>query len=241
MSTYVLVHGSFHGGWCWEKIVPQLVQAGHKVVALDLPAHGEDTTPIAEVTLQSYVDTVLQVIDSRKEKVILVGHSFGGMVISQAAEQRPELIQSLVYVTAMIPQDGQFGMQVGDPNNPALAHLIVNEAEGWGRVEDEYIPGIYYNDCSPEDVQAAMARLVVEPLGPYYQPVSLTAARFGQLPKFFVECLQDNAISPAYQKMYYTQTPVQKVFTLNASHSPFLSVPNELAQALLSVAKTPVA
>lgn len=77
MSTYLLVHGSFHGGWCWEKIVPQLVQAGHNVVALDLPAHGEDSTLVASVTLQSYVDTVLRVLDTRKEPVILVSHSFG--------------------------------------------------------------------------------------------------------------------------------------------------------------------
>lgn len=234
MSTYVLVHGSFHGGWCWEKVVPSLVKAGHKVVAVDLPAHGEDKTPIAEVTLKSYVDTVLRVIDSRKEPVILVGHSFGGFVVSQVAEYRPDRIEALIYLTAFLPVNGQTSIQMVDPDSQVGANLIINEQEGWADVRAEAKPGIYYNDCSPEDVQFALSHLVVEPLRPNLEPVYLSPENFGRVPKFYIECLQDNAVTPGYQKFLYTQTPCQQVFTLNTGHSPFLSAPDELVSILLT-------
>jgi len=95
MSTYVLIHGAWHGAWCWKNIIPFLEKNGHKVVAPDLPGHGEDKRPIAEVTLQAYTDRVCQILDEQSEPVILVGHSMGGVVITQTAEYRPEKIKSL--------------------------------------------------------------------------------------------------------------------------------------------------
>ena len=86
MSTYVLVHVSWGGAWCWDRVAPLLEQAGHHVVAFDLPAHGEDTTPVEQVTLASYTDRVVAVLDAQSEPVILVGHSHGGVVITQVAE-----------------------------------------------------------------------------------------------------------------------------------------------------------
>ena len=78
MSTYVLIHGAFHGGWCWDKVVPLLEAAGHKVVAPDLPSHGRDDTPIAEVTLDTYARRACEVAAAQSEPVIIVGHSMGG-------------------------------------------------------------------------------------------------------------------------------------------------------------------
>ena len=75
MSTFVLVHGAWHGAWCWEKVVPLLEGAGHEVVTLDLPGHGEDGTPALEVTMESYTDRVVGALDARSEPVVLVGHS----------------------------------------------------------------------------------------------------------------------------------------------------------------------
>lgn len=238
MSTYILVHGSFHGGWCWNKVVPQLVKAGHKVVALDLPAHGEDTTPIPQATMQAYVDTVLQVVDTRKEPVILVGHSFAGMIISQVAEQRPDAVQSLIYLAALLPVNGEFAMQYfsAAPDSPVVGNVIINEAEGWISVNEDAIPGLYYNDCSAEDIAYAKANFVKEPLQPYTAPVTLTAENFGRVRKYYVKCLQDNAVVPAMADMFLARTAVNQVFTLDASHSPFFSAPEELADILKSVA-----
>ena len=94
MATYVLVHGAWHGAWCWFKVIPLLEKRGHKVVALDLPSHGRDKTPTSSVTLQSYADRVCQTLDECSEPVVLVGHSMGGVVITQAAEQRPKKSRS---------------------------------------------------------------------------------------------------------------------------------------------------
>src|SRR4051794_784768 len=87
--TYVLVHGAWHGAWCWKKVLPLLRQRGHRAVALDLAGHGEDHTPVAGITLETYVDQILSCVhkEAHGEPVTLVGHSFGGLVITQAAEQ----------------------------------------------------------------------------------------------------------------------------------------------------------
>ncbi len=102
MSTFVLVHGSWHGAWCWNKLTPLLEREGHAVIAPDLPGHGEDWTPIPEISLQSYVDRVGEALDSAPEPAILVGHSMAGTVISQLAEQRPDQVAGLVYLCAFL-------------------------------------------------------------------------------------------------------------------------------------------
>lgn len=98
MSVFLLIHGA----WCWEKIIPSLEAAGHQVITIDLPGHGEDQTPISEVTFDVYANRVVEIIDELDREVILVGHSMGGIAVSQAAEYRPNRIKSLVYITAFL-------------------------------------------------------------------------------------------------------------------------------------------
>ena len=81
MATFVLIHGAWHGGWCWRKVVPHLEAAGHTVIAPDLPSHGDDPTPAAEVTLDDYVRRVCEILDAQDEPVVLVGHSMGGLLV----------------------------------------------------------------------------------------------------------------------------------------------------------------
>ena len=91
MSTYVLIHGAWHGGWCWKKVVPLIEKEGHTVVAPDLPGHGEDKRPIAEITLQAYADRVCQILDEQSEPVILAGHSMGefSALVASSLPPRP--------------------------------------------------------------------------------------------------------------------------------------------------------
>ena len=111
MSTYVLIHGAYLGAWCWKKIIPLLEKEGHKVVAPDLPGHGENKRPIAEITLQTYTDHLCEILDEQPDPVILVGHSLGGVVITQTAEYRPEKIRKLVYVAGYLLRNGEFQYQ----------------------------------------------------------------------------------------------------------------------------------
>ena len=98
MSTYILIHGAWHGAWCWDKVISLLKKEGHAAVALDLPGHGDDKTPIAEVTLQAYADRVCEVTSAQSEPVILVGHSLGGNLVLNYALRRHHRLRGLVAV-----------------------------------------------------------------------------------------------------------------------------------------------
>jgi pimeloyl-ACP methyl ester carboxylesterase len=122
MSTYVLVHGAWHGAWCWSKVVSLLEGAGHKAIALDLPGHGRDDTPIAQVTFEAYCDKVREIVEAQPESVILVGHSMGGRVVTQVAELRPDRIMTLVYIAAILLRHGENTM----PADPACINSIAS-------------------------------------------------------------------------------------------------------------------
>ena len=103
---FVLVHGAFGGAHVWERVIPGLQAAGHTVEAIDLPGSGEDRTPVAEVTLRRYAERVCEAL-AAGPPAVLVGHSMGGMAITQAAALRPDLPTGLIYVAAFLPAEGE--------------------------------------------------------------------------------------------------------------------------------------
>lgn len=234
MSTYILIHGSWNGSWCWEKVAPLLEKQGHRVITPDLSGHGQDKTPIPEILLQTYVDRVLEILDAQPEPVILVGHSMGGIVISQAAEYRPDKIKILVYLCAILLRNGQSCVQVQEQESDSLIkpNLILPEDQSYVTLREEAIKEIFYEDCSDEDVVRAKSLMVLEPAAPITTPISITEENFGRVPRVYIECLHDRAISPSLQKKMYTALSCLKVISMNTSHSPFFSAPEELATHL---------
>src|SRR5690606_27144500 len=107
MSTYLLVHGAWHGAWCWNRLIPLLHDAGHKVITPDLPGHGDDNTPVKDISAKLYVDSLRAIILAQQEPVRLVGHSMAGMVISRVADVIPDHIHTLIYLTGFLLGDGQ--------------------------------------------------------------------------------------------------------------------------------------
>jgi pimeloyl-ACP methyl ester carboxylesterase len=237
MSTYVLIHGAWHGKWCWDKVVPLLEKEGHKVVAPDLPGHGKDSTPIGDISLQLYSERVCQILDTQSEPVILVGHSMGGIVITQAAEYRPEKIKKLVYLTAFLLQNSEFLLQYAgqDETSAVTANLVVAEDHSCATVKAEALREAFYSDCSDEDAMMATSLLVPQSVVPLATPVSTSTHNFGRLPRVYISCLRDRAITPAIQKLMYSNLPCEQLIQMDTSHSPFLSAPEELAGHLLSL------
>lgn len=237
MSTYVLIHGAWHGAWCWDKLAPLLQDQGHTVIAPDLPAHGQDITPISEVTLQSYANRVCEAVNKQTEPVILVGHSLGGVSITQAAEQCPTRVKKLVYLSAFLLPNGVARLGYGDDISGSLLeqNKALSEDKTVIYFNESGLEATFYHDCSTQDIVKAKALTRPEPTAGIVTPVRFTAENFGRIPRVYIECLQDRAILPELQKRMYTETTVERVISMNTSHSPFFSAADELAKNLIDL------
>jgi pimeloyl-ACP methyl ester carboxylesterase len=236
VSSFVLVHGAWHGGWCWDKVVPLLEAEGHSVTAIDLPGHGSNPSAVAGMTLDAYAREIAGAVERAEAPVILAAHSMGGMPSTQAAELVPEKIEALVYVCAFLPGNGQSLMQLADndPDAQVLPNLHVDEEAGVCEVAEDARVACFYAECA-EDAAAAAVRLVPESLAAFATPVSVTEERAGSVRRVYVECLRDGAISIAKQREMHAARPCERVLAIDTDHSPFLSRPEELAAHLLTV------
>ena len=237
MSTFVLVHGAYHGAWCWYRLKPELESRGHEVVTFDLPAHGIDGTPYAEATLDGYVDRVCEAVDEAGDPPVLVGHSMAGMLITAAAERVPSEIDTLVYLTAYLPGDGESMLDQRSEASLVTQHFEVDEERGVGWVPEAWLDEAFYADCSAEDRALARSLVRPEPIDPISTPVAATDERFGRVRRVYVGCTEDRAITPAQQETAVEAHGVDRELTLEASHSPFLSMPGATADALETAAE----
>lgn len=238
-KTFVLVHPAWHGSWCWQKVVPLLEAKGHKVVVFDLPGHGKDRTPPAQLTLQDYVRKVVQMANAQPESVVLVGHSSGGIVISQAAEQLgPKKVDKLVYLDAFLPKDGESLIAVvqksfvppppGVEPPPSLASNVAPDGKTC-TLTNQMVEDLLYTDCSAADIAFAKARLCPEPMTTFITPVQVTQARFGAIPKYYILCTEAKDFD---KRNIPANGPCQKVYTLPSGHMPFFSMPERLVAVL---------
>jgi pimeloyl-ACP methyl ester carboxylesterase len=234
---FVLVHGAWHGAWCWYKIVAGLEDAGHRVTAIDLPSAGIDPTPAGSVTLQAQADRIVATLDTVAEPVILVGHSAGGPPISLAAEARPDGIQKLVYLTAFLLPDATSIATVALQDKGTLipAHLTFNP-DGTFEVERSARQEIFYNECDERDIALAQTLLRPASLRSNTDAVAV-GDRFARVRRFYVSCLHDHAISPDTQRAMYTALPCERVFSIRSDHSAFLSHPTMLLRILATIAR----
>ena len=235
MKTYLLIHGAMHGGWCWAKVAPLLEAAGHRVIAPDLPGHGRDKTPLAEVDLRAYVDRVVSIMADQAEPVVLVGHSMAGLTITQAAGQRPDLIRRLVYVTAhsINPGESLSGNRSLTPDSLAAKHRRVDPVSGGLTIDRGRLKEVYYNLCSDDDIAWAADRLVPQAALIYKETLDVDRAVVDARPKNYVICLRDRAIPAHRQEQLAANWTMDRIDRLESDHSPFLSMPDRLAELLL--------
>jgi pimeloyl-ACP methyl ester carboxylesterase len=237
--TIVLVHGAFEDSSVWGHVTPKLEADGYKVVAVDLP--GRPSSPLSpdKVSLDLYRDTVVKALSTTKGPVVLVGHSFGGIVIADVAEKTPKKIKTLVFLAAYLPQDGDslVSMAQKDADAKIGPHLQIQKEKGIASIEYSARADLFANGA-PEGLRKAIPDLILdEPLAPLATPVHVTAANFGKVDKVYIHTAFDQVISPAFQAQMVAATPVRKEFTLQTGHTAFLTDPNGLAEDIEQAAK----
>lgn len=234
-KLFILVHGAWHAKWCWKYVEPLLIEAGHGVISVDLPGHGNHHDSFASISLATYVDHVTHLIQLQHQPVTLVGHSLAGIVISQVAENIPHKIQELIYVAAFIPEHGKSLMDEAEKNKlPGIGAEFIFDEENHAidLKRSERINELFYHLCKAEDQKLAFSRLQKEPARPFRDPIQLTAEKFGKVQKKYIECKEDKSLHHKDQKRMHSKHGCH-VIQIKADHSPFLSAPYALAKALI--------
>lgn len=230
MAEFLLIHGSCHGAWCWRDVVPALAALGHGVRVLDLPGHGADRTPAAQVTLRGYAEAILAAIPA---PVTLVGHSMAGFPITLAAELAPEKIARLVYLCAYVPVPGLSlaDMRRAGPRQPLLEAIAVAPDGVTFTFRPGKVAEKLYHDCPPETVDFALAHLCPQPILPQATPIA-TLDRCAGVERHYILCENDQAIPPEYQATMSGGFAPGHVTRMATSHSPFFADPAGLARQL---------
>ncbi|HSG87809.1 MAG TPA: alpha/beta fold hydrolase [Pseudomonadales bacterium] len=235
---FVLVHGAWHGAWCWDPLVAALRARGADATTLDLPGHGEDTTPVAEIDLEAYARRVEFCVQELDRPVELVGHSMGGAVISRAAELVPQRLAGLTYVAAFLARDGESLSRLGaeDPDTRLNAALRPGPEPDTLIVADEAVTEVFYHDCPAALAETARAHLVPQAVAPLRDRVVVSERMWGSVPRAYILCTEDRAVSAAMQRLMIERTSCDPVIELATGHSPFYADPDALADALVGIA-----
>ncbi len=229
---FVLVHGGFHGAWCWDLLRPELAERGHSTVTVDLPGHGARVDE--EATLAGYRDAVVEVLEPGD---VLVGHSMGGFIVSLAADAAVDTVRHVVYLAGGLPLEGEplfaAGAGIHDDERGLTESLEV--IEGGRRMRfrtDAAAIDFFYHDCEPEVARWACSKLTPEPLGPMFEPISIPRFWEAQPPRSLILCRWDHAGGdPSAAERTAVRLGVAP-FWMDTSHSPFLSQPAAVAELL---------
>jgi pimeloyl-ACP methyl ester carboxylesterase len=276
-AAFVLVHGGWHNRSTWHKVVPLLEAQGFAALTLDLPGAGANAiapnslahrpfdaaafaverSPIAGVTQEERTQAVIALVREAASLsdggVILVGHSAGGLTISAVAEQVPDLLLAVVYLSGFLLPNGMQvfemlqhgsmssslgpGLFVGDPTVTGATRINAGSADDAYRSR---LKATFYADVSDSEFARAVSQLHCdEPVGAV-TPSTITPGRFGMVPRHYIRCTQDRAIPFAGQNHMIatvdsTLGSKTTIHTLESSHSPFLSQPAALSKILVGI------
>lgn len=234
--TYVLVHGAWADESAWGFVRNDLAKSNN-VVVVNLPAHGADNMYGAGIGLNQYVQTVSTAISQVKGKVILVGHSMAGAIISQVAENMPDKIERLVYVSAYLPQNGESvqSINTGFYGNKPIDIFEFNKDYSLISVKKEALPTVVCADCPDYMKEVLVKYHRAEPTQGFNDVVKL-GANFNKVPKYYISTRNDNAVPYALQqKMIKANGNIRRVYEMETSHLPFVVKPQEFVNILLQI------
>ena len=234
MSTFVLVHGAWSGGWKWRAVSPILRRAGHEVFTPTLTGVGERAhlaSPDIDLGVQIQDVVALMEMEDLRD-VVLLGHSYGGMVVTGAAERCPERIGRLVYLDAFVPENGKCAL---DYVVPERAAGFREQGERTGFVEPP--PPSLWGVVKPEHVAFSRQREVRHPYRCFTQPVRRVNSSADALPKTFIYCSSPATGTFDQFAAKYRGDPEWRYHELKTGHDAMILVPEELAAILLKAAQ----
>ena len=238
LPEFVFVHGAFSDSSVWSKVTAPLVAAGAQVTTLDLPSHTiADNARAGQTTLADYVERVRAIVAAAANPVILVGHSMGGITITQVAELLPEKISALVYVCALLPENGRSAMSYSQTDTESRfgKNFQVDAARGVGTMTREGLAEAVFSQTPAADKNAALTTILDEALAPLGSPVQTTPQRFGSVPRYYIATSNDHAVTPKLQHEMLAALPCEKVYTVDADHMPMMSATQGVVDALTDV------
>lgn len=242
---FVLIHGGFHGAWCWNRTIPQLEKLGHEAIAIDLPGHGQRRDEVVTLALRQRA-----IVDVLQPGDVLVGHSGGGFDISIAADAAPDRVAHLVYLAAGLPLEGRSLLEfTGGSTDAGQAPRLMDEDIGVGRftrlnaqgriecVDEDAAIAHFYHDCDRRTAEWAYSHLTPAHIEFMAETVSIPRFWAADLPRSYILCRGDRAFPSSMRDEVIRRLGVDPL-SIEGSHSPFLSRPAELAELLAHATQT---
>ena len=243
MATFVLVHGAWHGGWCWWKVEPLLRQSGGSVYAPSLTGMGERShlagyIDPAAINLDLHIKDVWELLESGGlEEVILVGHAYAGMVITGVAEVCPQRLDHLVYVNGVVPRDGEAMVDqldaVRGPDFTARVRAAIDNREEFLRPPST-VEEIRrrWGITDPEDQSRVLPRLRPQSVASFAQPVRLGSSEALEISRSFI-LSRESGFDPVAERVRQSDWGL---YQLDTGHDPMITKPREVAEILLRIA-----
>ena len=232
--TFVLVHGAWHGGWCYSRVRDRLEAQGHRVFTPTLTGLGERSHLMSkDINLDTHITDVVNVIKWENLKnIVLCGHSYGGWVVSGVAEQMQDRIGSIVFLDAYMPDDGDSGQKIGS----AFTREGIDKALAAGAISRPSPSAKDFMVASEEDQAWVDSKTTEQPLGVSLQPIKLTGARDRIAKKTYV--LAETYNSPHFRRYYETCVADASwtTYTVPCGHDVMVDMPDRLAELLVEMA-----
>lgn len=230
---YVLVHGSWQGGWCWDPLAKLLRQEGHNVSCPDLPGHGLSKIALSSVTYDTYYQNLVQEITKYREPVVLVAHSMSGILAAPLLDQYSKHISHLFLIAAFVAQNGNSLLDIALAGGPSeIPHILLHDSENQTQSLDlQKVKNALYHDCSPQVAEWAIPKLQPQPVAPITTPINWVDSGRTLDKRTYILCEEDRDVHPTTQNNILKDYPCQKI-KIQSGHFPFLSQPEKLSTIL---------
>lgn len=241
-ENFVLIHGAWHGAWCWAAVINELDKRGDRAFAVDLPGTNGNPLDRAKVSLEVYVDSVVRWIDGRNlRNVVLAGHSMGGLVLPGVAAKMTRRIKRVVFVTAIVAEDGKPAFDPGSETTKPLIQLAESRYDKSLPIEamEENFRKFFFQDASRELQNWVLGALCPQPMRPFLDPVPMKAFHASGIPQSYLVCEDD--IAPGgtghFHDQYLPRLTNPSIRKVKSGHEVMFTQPRACADALYEFAR----